>query len=152
MTRKIKIDVGPVSAVAVLLDEQAPITCNAIWKALPVKGSLMHAIVEGREAFLPLLERLNIPPENQTIYPITGDLVYYHKPINHVYLDIPLVDRDVEVISIIYGRDTQIYGPVLPLAVNHFAVIESGLDELASEISRMRKCGFGSVHISRVEL
>ena len=70
MVRKIKIEIGSVSIVVILLDQEAPKTCDKIWQALPLKGNLMHGIASGREVFLPLFERLEIPPENQTIYPV----------------------------------------------------------------------------------
>lgn len=150
MVRKIKIEIRSFSIVFILLDQEAPKTCDKIWQALPLKGNLMHGIVTGREVFLPLLERLEIPPENQTIYPIEGDLVYYYSPCNYVDLEIPLVSRDIEVISLIYGRDTQIFGPVLPLPVNHFGILESGKKDLVREINSMRRSGFGAVSITKL--
>ena len=151
MVRKIKIEIGSVSTVVILLDQEAPKTCDKIWQALPLKGNLMHGIASGREVFLPLFERLEIPPENQTIYPVEGDLVYYYKPYNYLDLEIPLVSRDIEVISLVYGRDTQMFGPVLPLPVNHFGVLESGQKDLVNEISSMRRCGFGAVSITKLK-
>jgi len=151
VARKIKIEIGSVSTVVVLLDQEAPKTCDRIWQALPLKGKLMHGSVTGREVFLPLFERLEIPPENQTIYPIEGDLVYYYKPYNYIDLEIPLASRDIEVISLVYGRDTQMFGPVLPLPVNHFGVLESGQKDFVKEINSMRQCGFGTVSITKLK-
>lgn len=151
LAKKIKIQIGSKVGVAALLEQEAPVTCERIWESLPFEGDLTHSCVAGREVFLPLPERLEIPPENQTIYPLTGDIGYYCTPSKYVYLDIPLFDRDVEVINLIYDRDTMMYGPNLPLPINHFAVLESGRDELAEEISYMRKNGFGTIKITKME-
>ena len=151
MIRKIKIEIeNRLSVIAVLLDEQAPETCEKIWQSLPLQGKLMHGIVTGREVFLPLNNKLEILPENQTIYPIEGDLCYYYKPAHYVYLETPMAEREIEVISLVYGRDTQMFGPVLPLPVNHFATLESDKDNLVKKISYMRLHGFNVMTITRL--
>ena len=84
--RKIKITFVKenVSAIAVLLDEKAPKTCNMIWKLLesPIENYGIHAKWTGAEISFGVPEdRLPqksgfVPPENQTVIPIPGDLIW----------------------------------------------------------------------------
>jgi hypothetical protein len=151
MARKIKISVGSATAIALLHDNEAPQTCQQIWEQLPLTGLLQHGNVDGPAVFLPLPKDLRLQPENQTVYPIEGDLMYYYKPINYVQLDIPIAKRELEVIGLVRGRDAQIMGPIFPLPVNLFGQLIEGKEELYSEINRMREEGFDNITISKYE-
>src|SRR5690349_1854973 len=77
-----------VSATAELLDEQAPVTCDALWSALatPMRAFGMHARWVGAEVMIDmphshrLFDGAALPPENQTCFPIPGDLMWFHFP------------------------------------------------------------------------
>lgn len=51
MGRKIEIQVGNQVAVAEMMEDKAPKTCEAVWNALPCKGNLIHAKIAGGEFF-----------------------------------------------------------------------------------------------------
>lgn len=47
--RRVKIRIGDQTALATLLEKDAPWTCDTIWNALPVRGELHHAKFAGEE-------------------------------------------------------------------------------------------------------
>ncbi|MFD7711286.1 DUF3830 family protein [Streptomyces sp. NPDC059785] len=64
---------------AKLLDDRAPITCAAVWEALPLSGDVYHAKYARNEiyALFPPFAAQEPPMENPTITPIPGDLCYF---------------------------------------------------------------------------
>ncbi|NJQ15573.1 DUF3830 family protein [Streptomyces bohaiensis] len=68
-----------VSCTAKLLDDRAPITCGAVWDALPLGGDVYHAKYARNEIYTLLAPfAAEEPPlENPTITPIPGDLCYF---------------------------------------------------------------------------
>ncbi|MFJ2603549.1 DUF3830 family protein [Streptomyces sp. NPDC091279] len=68
-----------VTATAKLLDDRAPITCAAVWDALPLAGDVYHAKYARNEiyALFPPFAPAEPPLENPTVTPIPGDLCYF---------------------------------------------------------------------------
>ncbi|MFC8987076.1 DUF3830 family protein [Streptomyces sp. SID8111] len=68
-----------VRATAVLLDDRAPVTCAAVWDALPLAGDVYHAKYARNEiyALFPPFADAEPPLENPTVTPIPGDLCYF---------------------------------------------------------------------------
>ncbi|WJV48530.1 DUF3830 family protein [Streptomyces flavofungini] len=68
-----------VQATAKLLDDRAPVTCAAVWDALPLGGEVFHAKYARNEiyALFPAFAPEEPPLENPTITPIPGDLCYF---------------------------------------------------------------------------
>ena len=68
-----------ITATAKLLDGRAPITCAAVWGALPLAGDVYHAKYARNEiyALFPPFAETEPPMENPTITPIPGDLCYF---------------------------------------------------------------------------
>jgi hypothetical protein len=68
-----------VSCTAKLLDDRAPITCAAVWDALPLSSDVYHAKYARNEiyALFPAFAPQEPPLENPTITPIPGDLCYF---------------------------------------------------------------------------
>ncbi|WP_030682008.1 DUF3830 family protein [Streptomyces sp. NRRL B-1347] len=68
-----------VRATARLLDDKAPVTCAAVWDALPLGGDVYHAKYARNEiyALFPPFAPEEPPLENPTITPIPGDLCYF---------------------------------------------------------------------------
>ncbi|MEU4683753.1 DUF3830 family protein [Streptomyces xinghaiensis] len=68
-----------VTCTARLLDDRAPITCEAVWNALPLGGDVYHAKYARNEIYtlLPPFAPAEPPLENPTITPIPGDLCYF---------------------------------------------------------------------------
>lgn len=81
MARYLKISLAKrgVSCTARLLDDKAPVTCAAVWDALPLGGDVFHAKYARNEiyALLPAFAPEEPPLENPTITPIPGDLCYF---------------------------------------------------------------------------
>jgi hypothetical protein len=68
-----------VHCTAKLLDDRAPITCDAVWQALPLGGDVYHAKYARNEIYAlfdPFSEK-EPPLENPTVTPIPGDLCYF---------------------------------------------------------------------------
>jgi hypothetical protein len=79
--RFIEVSLGKrgVNCTAKLLHDRAPITCEAVWNALPLGGDVYHAKYARNEiyALLPPFAPAEPPLENPTITPIPGDLCYF---------------------------------------------------------------------------
>jgi hypothetical protein len=84
MTRYIEITLEKwhVRCVARLLDEDAPKTCEAVWRALPLAGHIFHTKYASNEIFtlVPMLGEIEPGHENRTITPIPGDVMYFYLP------------------------------------------------------------------------
>ncbi|GGL71212.1 hypothetical protein GCM10010129_13550 [Streptomyces fumigatiscleroticus] len=68
-----------VRCTAQLLDDRAPVTCAAVWDALPLGGDVYHAKYARNEIyalFEPFADR-EPPLENPTVTPVPGDLCYF---------------------------------------------------------------------------
>ena len=76
---EVSLDKRGVSCTAKLLDDRAPITCEAVWNALPLGGDVYHAKYARNEiyALFPPFAPEEPPLENPTITPIPGDLCYF---------------------------------------------------------------------------
>ena len=115
-------------ARARLLDDLAPRTCAAMWELAGHSAELLavHAAFTGRELSVripaDLASRIgdpDLPPENQTLFPIPGDLVWAALP-PYAWSGVaePLYD-----LGIFYGRDSRLLLPVGWVAGNRFAEI-----------------------------
>jgi hypothetical protein len=68
-----------VTCTARLLDDRAPLTCAAVWDALPLVSDVYHAKYARNEiyALFPAFAEQEPPLENPTVTPIPGDLCYF---------------------------------------------------------------------------
>lgn len=82
MSKKIRLSFPEldIDVVASLLEEQAPLTCDAVWCALeePLEGSCRHGHDSGPEIYVLMPPAPNVPDENATVFPIPGDFLFYH--------------------------------------------------------------------------
>ena len=70
--------------------DNAPKTCKALWGALkkPIRWDASHAMFSGPEIMMGLPETarnfnpLELPPENQTVQPDPGELLWFYQPKN----------------------------------------------------------------------
>lgn len=143
------------SATAVLLDDQAPETCEAVWAmvAEPIVQQAIHAGWVGREVSIEVpaanrvVEAAAIAKENLTLYPIPGDICFGYFPpgygvgITEAYWDLALI----------YGRDTRFYFPFGAIPMALFATIDQGLDDIAKACARIRTEGAKTIRVSRVD-
>ena len=138
-----------ISARAVLLEKQAPKTCQTIWNLLPVSGDLGHAAYSGTIVALYIDPNVIIEPENVTTCIQTGDVMYTHydamvrhghpEPLSEIYW---AYDR--------YARPT-IPGQFVPAIANVFARIYDDADAFYEACRAIRRGGVKQVRISRAE-
>lgn len=157
MARKISFtfEEAGVTAVAELLEEDAPRTCAAIWAALetPVQVKGTHASFAGREVNVPLpdenkrFEGADVPPENQTVFPLPGEILWHYFP---PHSEIGVHD-EVYNVSVIYGRDTRMFLPTGWVPHNVFARIVENLDGLVEMCRRTKLEGPKVITIRRFE-
>ncbi|GHI07457.1 hypothetical protein AQI88_20280 [Streptomyces cellostaticus] len=75
----VSLDKRDTHCTARLLDDRAPLTCTAVWEALPLAGDVFHAKYARNEiyALFPPFASTEPPLENPTVTPIPGDLCYF---------------------------------------------------------------------------
>ena len=84
-----------VTGIITLYWENAPETCKALWGALekPIQWPATHAMFSGPEIMMGLPEEARnfdpttIPPENQTVLPEVGELLWFYQPKNFFKID-----------------------------------------------------------------
>jgi len=148
------------TAVAELLDDDAPVTCEALWQALatPAVNWGVHAMYVGREvAFdLPhgsrLADPLSLPPENQTLFPLPGEICFKYfraRELAGPGIGNPHSD-DVNDLIIIYGRNARLFSTQGWIPCNLIARITENLDAFAEVSARIRKEGIKELRVARV--
>ena len=139
LPRKIRLSFpgDGVAAVADLLDEDCPNTCEAVWRLLPLRVKVVHDIWSGHQVLAHLDNEFVLPPENVLTYlPVPGDIFYYYRPPHYVRGS-PYGRSESAEIGIVYDRDTRPQGPRGPEAVNLFANISSSLEAFATACEDM---------------
>jgi hypothetical protein len=143
-------DLG-VSAVADLLDDDCPDTCQVLWDLLPLRIPAFHDVWSGHLVLAHLDNTVLVKPENVlTHLPMPGDIFYYYRPPHYVR-GAPYGRSESAEIGIVYARDTRPQGPRGPEAVNLFATMSSGLDVFADACEKMIRDGQRELLIERVE-
>lgn len=131
----------------------APRTCEAIWNAVetPYQWDASHAIFSGPEIMTGLPEShrnfdpLSIPPENQTVQPEAGELLWFYQPRNFFKID----PSEFWEIGIFYAHGGRTFGPTGWIPCNYFGKITKGLDAFAAQCARIRREGLKRVEIGR---
>ena len=154
MTRHVTITLESrgVTCRARLLDEEAPLTCTAVWDALPVGGDAFHAKYARNEVYT-LVPRITAAPhqENPTVTPIPGDVclfdfepweigkpAYGYEPGSEAHAAQGATD-----LAIFYGRNNLlINGDLGWVPGSVFATIEEGLAEMAAACTDLWRRGF----------
>jgi hypothetical protein len=122
--RMLRITAGPLTFKARLEERDAPKTCAAIRKLLPLRSKLVHCRWSGESTWVPMgSRRLEVEPENHTSYPAPGQILVYPGGISEMELLFP------------YGS-TMFSSKVGQLAGNHFATVTEGNEQLV-EIGRL---------------
>jgi hypothetical protein len=65
------------SALAELLDSEAPDTCALVWERLPVESAAIHGMYSGAEVFVLLDDPRPAPSQNMVQLPLPGELLYF---------------------------------------------------------------------------
>lgn len=66
------------SVLAEMLDDEAPVVCEHIWKMLPVETKVIHGMYSGAEVFALLQNPQPLPEENLVQLPLPGELLYFY--------------------------------------------------------------------------
>lgn len=132
-----------VTAVAKLLDKEAPRTAAAVWDALPLSGQVYHGKYARNEIYnlVPAFAAVEPGPENTTVTPIPGDLCYFAFSSDqlgtpsHGYAEGQGPGELTAIIdlAVFYGRNNLLLnGDQGWVPGNVFGTIVEGLDELAA--------------------
>lgn len=130
------VDEG-VTAVAELLEDEAPKTCSAVVAALPYEGPAHHATFSGSEVMFYFDHDLGIGRENATTRVIPGDLAYARFDGGE-WRSLP---TSFSELCWFYDRDAV---PAMPdglIPVNLIGRFVEGFDEFAAVCRRMRREG-----------
>jgi hypothetical protein len=149
MVRRLSItfvDEG-VTAIAELLEDEAPKTCAAVIAALPQAGDAHHATYSGSEVAFILDRDLGIGRENATSKVIPGDLAYTRFD-GGVMWGFP---KDFAELCWFYDRDAVPSMPDGPVPVNIFGRFTEGFAEFAAVCRRMRREGVKRIDVKLVE-
>jgi hypothetical protein len=151
MAQKLKLTLGNVEATVELQTEDAPESSKLLKSLLPLQQRARHSMENGREVYVLLDQKTEVPDENQTIYQTVGDVLLYYKPSIFVEPDWTGYANQMPVLSWVYERDTAIMGTYGPIATNVVGTITSGLEKLRTEAPRMRREGMGTMNLSLIE-
>jgi Protein of unknown function (DUF3830) len=95
------------SAIAQLMDEEAPGVCQQIWEWLPVEHKAIHGQVSGPEVFVLLNDPKPLPAEQMVQLPLPGEILYFFDPGGSV-----ISGRQASAeICVVYDRGTVLRGP-----------------------------------------
>jgi uncharacterized protein DUF3830 len=136
-----------VSAVADLLEDQAPETCRMIWEHLPLEGRTVHGMYSGPELFIRADHLPQVSPENQVHRALPGDVGFWYQEGGR-YHSAPAAAA-AEVVFI-YQRGAAIMGPDgQPTWVNLFAQIRT--DDAGAFYETARKVRTEGPQVLRIE-
>jgi hypothetical protein len=156
VTKRLRIAIPDYGAEgeADLLEDAAPETCRALWGALeePMTARGLHGMWVGPEVMIDMPEShrafdgAKIPPENQTVFPIPGDLVWFWFPPG------AWIGQKTAVyeFGIVYARDARMFIPSGWAPANVFGRITHNLDGIAAACRRFREDGRVDIIISRI--
>lgn len=134
-----------ISAVAELLEDQAPKSCAAVRAALPQTNLAHHATYSGSEVAFILDRDLGIGKENATTKVIPGDLAYTRFEGGELW---GFPDTFSELCWF-YDRDAVPSMPDGPVPVNVIGRFVENFDAFAAVCRRMRREGVKRVEIRR---
>lgn len=136
-----------VSVEAVLLEDQAPETCAAVWHHLPSESFAQHAIYSGSEVYAIWQNRFVVEPENGTSDVLPGDVAYYYQRGGLQY-GFP---EDLCEMCWFYDRDAVPSMPGGPIRVNLFARMIGDPEPFYAVCRAMRLEGCKRFRVSRRE-
>jgi hypothetical protein len=136
---EIRLEQRNVACVARLLDDDAPLTCDIVWNALPLGGDVWHAKFAMNEIYCLVPPIAGDAPglENSTTVPIPGDVVYFYFPRGHLK---PALRRErgldqfagVVDLAVFYGRNNFLFDPSVGFVPgNVYATITENFDAFA---------------------
>jgi hypothetical protein len=155
MTRRLRFTYvdEAVTGFASLNDGLAPRTCETIWTALatPIRETAFHAMFAGPEIMVGLppaaqtFDPTKVPPENQTVTPGPGDILWFYQGRNMMK---GLADELWEI-GLFYDEGGRTFGPLGWTPVTIFAKMTEGLDAFAAASRAIRLQGAKTLEIAR---
>jgi len=154
---EIVLEKRDVHCVARLLDEEAPRTAEAVWRALPQSGDVYHAKYANHEIYtlVPTFAEREPGFEYPTITPIPGDLVYFYiRSGTWVPKEASEMDADSKAVidlAVFYDRNNLLLSPSEGFFPgNVFGTIVKNLDAMKEAGYRIwREGGLGERLIFR---
>jgi hypothetical protein len=95
------------SAVAEVLDDEAPEVCRIVWNLLPIETRAIHGMYSGAEVFALLDDPQPVPPEALTQLPLPGEILYFYDDSKNV----TNTRNAVAELCIVYNRGVVLRGP-----------------------------------------
>ena len=143
-----------VQGIITLYWDTAPQTCKALWGALkkPIRWDASHAMFSGPEIMMGLPEYAQtfdprkLPPENQTVQPDPGELLWFYQPKNFFKND----PSEFWEIGMFYDAGGRTFGPTGWTPCTYWAKMTEGLDEIAKQCRLIRREGVKTVEIGRL--
>jgi hypothetical protein len=132
----------------------APETCRAIWGALekPIQWPATHAMFSGPEIMMGLpkearnFDPAKLPPENQTVLPEVGELLWFYQPKNFFKID----PSEFWEIGLFYGVGGRTFGPTGWIPCTYFGKMTENLEGVAEQCRLIRMEGAKAVEIGRL--
>jgi len=132
----------------------APETCRAIWGALekPIQWPATHAMFSGPEIMMGLpkearnFDPTKLPPENQTVLPEVGELLWFYQPKNFFKID----PSEFWEIGLFYGVGGRTFGPTGWIPCTYFGKMTENLEGVAEQCRLIRMEGAKAVEIGRL--
>ncbi len=130
---------------AVLLEREAPRTCDAVVNRLPLHGELWHAHFIGPALTTPVSVD-GVPPENPYALSIPQGAVLLDIRQQPVTMDGQALPRELVVV---YGTGARMLNWAGFSPANMFARIDDGLDRLVAIGHRVQYGGVSTIRVER---
>jgi hypothetical protein len=151
MSRHIRLSfpVTGESAIAEMLDQEAPAVCDYIWSLLPVESRAIHGMYSGSEVFQLIDNPQPVAPQNLTTLPLPGELLYFYDAGGNVTSRPGAVGE----ICLVYGRGVSLKGPEgVPTYASLFARIPGDWKyDWKPFAQACRRCRWEGPQILRIE-
>jgi hypothetical protein len=95
------------SALAEMLDDEAPAVCRLVWDLLPLEGKALHGMYSGAEVFLLLDNPAPHSPENLCQLPLPGELLLFYDGSSSV----AGAGKPIGEVCLVYNRGVVLRGP-----------------------------------------
>ncbi len=142
-----------VTTLVDLHQDLAPVTCKTIWDACakPIRALAFHAAFAGPEIMVGVppeaqsFDPRAVPPENQTVRPGAGDVLWFYQAKNMM----KGLSDELWEIGLFYDDGGSTFGPLGWTPVTIFGKAREGLDGFAKSCRGIRMTGAKMLEIKR---
>lgn len=149
---EVRLERRDVACVARLLDDAAPRTAEAVWRAVPLSGDVFHAKYARNEIYTFVQPFADPEPglEHPTITPIPGDLCYFSFAAGQLPASTYGYGEEegaaggerVVDLALFYGRNNLLLNADVGFVPgNVFATVVEGLEEMAAACNDVWRAG-----------